>query len=97
MKESYIPRPHDTSEIIITEDICLLTDVLARNTHEIWAKNRIAQGWKWGKKRNDSKKEHPCLVLYDDLPEEEKEYDRKISMETIRMLLATGYVIHKKA
>lgn len=95
-KESYMPRPYDTSEIAISENLISLTELLARNTHENWAKNRIAQGWKWGEKRDDSKKEHPCLVSYDDLPEEEKEYDRKTSTEVLKMLLSAGYVIHRQ-
>lgn len=32
-------------------------------------------------KRDDIHKKHPCLVPYDELPEEEKEYDRNTANE----------------
>jgi hypothetical protein len=45
--------------------------------------------------RDDANKKHPCLVPYADLPESEKEYDRKTSAETIKAVMALGYVISK--
>ena len=30
------------------------------------------EGWTYGEKRDDIHKKHPCLVSYDELPEEEK-------------------------
>lgn len=52
-------------------------------------------GWVFGSKRNDEKKEHPCLIEYDQLPESEKEYDRKAAMETLKAIIALGYRIEK--
>ena len=89
----YLPRPADTSGVVITAEISDLTERLARNTHENWAHQRISNGWSWGPARDDRKREHPCLVPYDDLPEEEKEFDRRTALETIRLLLALGYRI----
>ena len=56
-------------------------DVKERN--EVWAKTCIQQGWKYGEQRNDELKTHPCLVPYEELPEEGIEYDRKISIGTL--------------
>ncbi len=53
----------------------------------------MAEGWRYGPSRNDASKEHPNLVPYDQLPEHEREYDRKTALETIRMLLSLGYQI----
>ena len=33
------------------------------------------------------------MVPYEDLPEEEKEYDRRTALETIRLILKLGYKI----
>lgn len=41
-------------------------------------------------------KKHPCLVPYDELPEEEKEYDRNTAMNTIKMVKKLGFRIEKE-
>ena len=89
----YIPKPVDTSKIELSSDLLELTELMANNTHEVWAQQRMAEGWTYGEKRNDERKEHPCLIPYGDLPENEKEYDRNTAMETIRFLISQGYKI----
>ena len=73
-----------------------LVEKLARNNHDHWALKRIAEGWRYGAKRNDNKKEHPDLVPYDQLPESEKEYDRKTVIEALKAITALGYEVKKK-
>ena len=90
---SYKPDPVDTSSLKLTPEILALTEQLARNAHEVWAKQRFSEGWSNGPQRDDLRKEHPGLRAYDELSESEKEYDRQIALETIKMLLALGYTI----
>lgn len=71
---SYEPRPIDTSGVTLTEEILELTELLARNAHDNWAKQRVLDGWTYGPQRDDSAKKHPDLVPYEELPEGEKEY-----------------------
>ncbi|KAA0256122.1 MAG: Ryanodine receptor Ryr [Acidobacteria bacterium] len=92
---AYIPRPIDTAGVEVPPGVSELTELLARNTHENWAAGRLADGWRWGPVRDDERREHPCLVPYDELPEEEREYDRRTALETVRTLLALGYRIVK--
>lgn len=92
----YIPKPISTEDVELSEEIKELGEKLARNTHEVWSQNRIKEGWKYGEKRDDVKKTHPCLVPYEELPETEKEYDRCTSMETLKLLIKLGYNISKK-
>lgn len=92
----YEPEPIATASIQLSPDILHLTERLAKNTHDIWARQRLAEGWRHGPCRDDATKEHPCLVPYEDLPESEKDYDRRTAMETIRAILALGYYIRKK-
>ena len=68
----------------------------ARRRSEVWAKARIDEGWTYGEKRDDIHKKHPCLVPYDELPEEEKEYDRNTAMNTIKMVKKLGFRIEKE-
>ena len=92
---TYEPRPIDTSQIELSPQILQLTEVLARNAHEIWARQRFADGWSYGPQRDDRRKEHPCLVPYEQLPESEKQYDRNAAMETLKTIIALGYGITK--
>jgi RyR domain len=91
----YNPNPIDTSKVQVSDDIFELTEHLAENAHEVWAQRRMAEGWSYGPRRDEAKKEHPSLVPYKDLPESEKEYDRSTAMETLKVLLAMGYRIEK--
>ncbi len=90
----YKPNAIDTSDIVLSDALVELTEKLAKNTHEVWATGRISEGWKYGPKRDDEKKETPCLVPYEDLTENEKEYDRMTAMETIKLIIKLGYNIH---
>lgn len=91
----YKPNPIDTSDITLSKDILDLCEKLAENTHEVWAKGRVEQGWKYGVRRNDVLKETPCMVPYSDLPESEKEYDRNTAIETLKLIVKLGYKISK--
>jgi hypothetical protein len=94
---TYKPEPLDTSEVTLTEDIRELTELLAKNTHEVWARQRVSEGWSYGPKRDDAKKEHPGLIPYEELSASEQEYDRNTALETLRVIIALGYDIQKKA
>jgi len=95
MKE-YKPNPIDTSDIVLNDDILKLAEHLAKNTHEVWSSGRIQDGWTYGDKRDDEKKKHPCLIPYEELSETEKDYDRRTSMETLKLILKLGYEIRRK-
>ncbi|WP_019503173.1 RyR domain-containing protein [Pleurocapsa sp. PCC 7319] len=90
---TYHPQPIDTSEVVIDTEHLKLIELLAKNTHEIWAQQRLADGWQYGPQRDDPLKQHPGLVPYENLPDSEKEYDRRIALEVIKALLALGYRI----
>ena len=91
----YNPKPVDTSAVVLDSEILELCELIAENTHEVWAEGRIKDGWSFGEKRDDEKKLHPCLVPYGELPESEKEYDRNTSMETLKLIIKLGYKITK--
>lgn len=91
----YNPKPIDTSDVVLDNEILDLCEQIAENTHEVWSAGRIKDGWSFGEKRDDEKKHHPCLIPYDELPESEKEYDRNTSMETLKLIIKLGYKITK--
>lgn len=40
----------------------------ARQLHESWSQQKIADGWVYGEVKDADAKTHPCLVAYDKLP-----------------------------
>ena len=91
----YKPNPINTDGVEMSKDILELCEQIAKNTHEVWAAGRIAEGWTYGEKRDDDKKHHPGLVPYEKLTESEKQYDRDTCMETLRLIIKLGYKISK--
>ena len=89
----YNPRIVDTSAIELSPELVELTEAMAANVHAVWASGRIAEGWQYGKERDDKLKLHPCLIPYDELPDAEKEYDRATAISTLKLLIALGYKI----
>ncbi|TRY83564.1 hypothetical protein DNTS_016272, partial [Danionella cerebrum] len=86
----FTPRPVDTSQVVLPPHLEKVRDRLAENTHELWATNKIEQGWCYGKMRDDNKRQHPCLVDFYKLPETERNYNLQMSTETLKTLLALG-------
>jgi hypothetical protein len=93
---TYKPQTIDTSHVTLSTDLQELVERLAQNNHDHWARKRIDEGWRYGAKRNDSKKHHPDLVPYDQLPESEKEYDRKTVVEALKAIIALGYEVGRR-
>jgi hypothetical protein len=91
----YQPSPIATHDVHLPSELLQLTELLAENSHDIWAQQRLAQGWCYGACRDDAQKTHPCLVPYAALPELEKDYDRRTAMETLKAIVALGYIIGK--
>ncbi len=95
--KTYISQPIELGNVMVPKELQLLAEKIAKNTHDVWAVGRISQGWSWGPVRDDALKQHPCLVPYEGLSEDEKEYDRRTSMETIKLILSLGYEVKPKS
>lgn len=93
--KQYIPQPIDTKEVVLPEELTELVEAMAKNVHEVWAETRIAQGWTYGPERNDQLKHHPCLIPYEELPEEEREYDRNTAIGTLKLIQKLGFKISR--
>lgn len=92
----YIPKPVDTGDVRLPEELLELTEKIAENVHENWSAGRIADGWSYGPVRDDEKKTTPCLVPYDQLTETEKAFDRNTALETLKLIVSLGYKIEKQ-
>lgn len=92
----YNPKPIDTREVTLPEELLVLTEKIAENVHDVWAAGRIAEGWIYGEKKDAEMKTTPLLIPYDKLPESEKDYDRNTVFETLKLIIKLGYTISKK-
>ncbi len=95
-ENDYEPHPIDLSDITISPELIELQEAIAENAHEVWAFNRKKEGWTYGKKRDDEKKQHPDLIAYNRLPESEKAYDREMALNTIKLVQKLGWEIKRK-
>lgn len=91
--QEFNPQPIDVSNIRLDDDLMELTDTIAQDVHDIWALKRIKEGWSFGSVRDDSKKQHPDLVPFIELPESEKDYDRDMAIHAIKVIKRLGYRI----
>ena len=93
---TYKPAPMDLTDILLPESLTELTEAIAENTHEVWSKNRMDEGWTYGPVRDEKNLKHPDLLPYSDLTEGEKEYDRATAMNAIKLIVKLGYKIAKE-
>lgn len=91
--DAYDPHPIEVDEVRLPADLEELVEAIAENAHDVWARARIDEGWSFGPERNDREKTHPDLMEYCRLPEGEKEYDRIMAMNTLRLIQSMGFEI----
>uniref|UniRef100_A0A8K9UIP4 Ryanodine receptor 2 n=1 Tax=Oncorhynchus mykiss TaxID=8022 RepID=A0A8K9UIP4_ONCMY len=87
---AFTPTPVDTSQVVLPPHLERIREKLAENIHELWVMNKIDLGWTYGAVRDDNKRQHPCLVEFSKLPEQERSYNLQMSLETLKTLLALG-------
>ncbi len=83
----------DAGPVLSRPDIEKMIESLAAPVHDAWMRQRRAEGWSWGPVHNASLKQHPCLVGYEQLPESEKEVDRRTARTAIEGLLGLGFEV----
>ena len=94
--EEYEPQPINLDIIPLGEELNELIEAIAENAHDIWALARMKEGWTYGPVRDDAKKQHPDLIPYSALPDSEKEYDRRMALDTIKLVKKLGFEMKKK-
>jgi hypothetical protein len=56
-------------------DLHLSGDFPPEASHVSWMQNKLDEGWKHGPVKDPEKKEHPCIVPFDQLPREQQAKD----------------------
>ena len=91
----YVMRPQGSGDPIIRIPQAFV-EYLARQEHEAWTAERIANGWVAGDHVDAEKKITPYLVPYEKLPDQIKQLDRD-PVENIPILLSRiGMGVYQK-
>ena len=90
-----LPSPINIDDVVLPEKIENLTEYIAENAHEEWAEHRIREGWTFAHETNNALKQSCELVPYCELIDSEKECNRKIAKDTLKLLYKLGYKIQK--
>lgn len=93
--KTYRPKLIDLKHVMLPQGYEELREAIAENAHDMWASERQSEGWTFGPERDDNKLETPDMVPYGKLPESEKQYDRIMAEDTLKLLIALGYKIEK--
>lgn len=91
----YTQKPWALSPEWQKESVCKGVEYVRENptaqpsdSHESWLAEKREQGWKWGAVKSPEKKEHPCMLPYHGLPDEQKAKDY-IFLAVVKALLAS--------
>jgi hypothetical protein len=70
-------------------------ELLAEMEHERWIEEKLRKGWKYGPTRDDKAKIHPCLVLWNELPDNEKDKDRDLVRHLPAFLVKVRFQVYR--
>lgn len=56
-------------------DFHLMGDFSPETSHIAWMTRKLDEGWRWGEKKDEGFKLHPCLVPFKMLPKEQQAKD----------------------
>jgi hypothetical protein len=65
--------------------------------HDLWRQAKEADGWTFGKQRDDKRCTHPDLVPWEELPEREKEKNLAAVRQLPALLARIGFQIERVA
>ncbi len=68
---------------------------LSFREHGRWMKDRLRRGWTYGPQKDAARKEHPMLIPWEKLSEEEKEKDRDTVRHVPKLVEKAGFRIRK--
>jgi ppGpp synthetase/RelA/SpoT-type nucleotidyltranferase len=69
---------------------------MAELEHGRWNVERLRDGWRFGKQRDDSRKLHDCLVSWEELPDDIKRYDRDAVRVFPEILAKAGLEVRRR-
>ncbi|XP_072558334.1 ryanodine receptor 1-like isoform X2 [Paramormyrops kingsleyae] len=93
MSSGYKPAPLDLNHVKLTPNQNTLVERLAENGHNVWARDRVRQGWTYSIVQDIANKRNPRLVPYNLLDDKTKKTNRDTVCAAVRTLIGYGYNI----
>lgn len=69
------PEWQQTSAIVGVKFTLNNPDAKPKDSHNSWLSQKLYDGWQWGEVKDEKAKTHPCIVPYDQLPDDQKAKD----------------------
>ena len=73
-----------------------LVTVIAKNSHDVWARSKIEGGWRFGEKKDGTLKTHPLLKPFEKLTASEQNGDLEPTLQSFKVVFELGYRIRKR-
>ncbi|MEU5317638.1 RyR domain-containing protein [Streptomyces sp. NPDC021056] len=94
-RQSWTPPPSGTVDVKVPDSLHALIEILAEEAHDNWARQRLSEGWRYGRRLSRRRKTHPLLVPYRELTHEQQEADRVVAMGSVKVILRHGYTLRE--
>lgn len=69
---------------------------MAKLEHESWCREKKAEGWRYGSKKDSDQKTNPNLIPWEELPPSEKEKNKGYIRDLPRLLARAGFQIERQ-
>ncbi|KAG2788104.1 hypothetical protein PC129_g1683 [Phytophthora cactorum] len=91
--------PFPVDHVQLSWDVMILIDLLAENSHEVWATEYAAKGWRLGAKFDEDAKTHPSLKSYMLLDELDKTLTRESVTSVLKSCIHLGckFLVSRKS
>ena len=87
-------KPLASKDVVLSRSVIALVDSIAQNSHAVWAKNKIAQGFVYGNDVNSLDiKQSPLLVPYENLPAKERVANRRQARQMLKAVFSLDFRI----
>ncbi len=70
-------------------------ELLAEMEHKRWVEEKLHKGWKYRPTRDDKAKTHPCLVPWNELPDDERGKDRDLVRHIPAFLVRVRFQVYR--
>ena len=70
-----------------------LSNALAKSKHDLWMKEKMDDGWRYGPELSTENKTHPLLLPWEQLPDRYKKPDLEAPEKLMRLLNDQGYAV----